>query len=1502
MRRAAVCCGLAALVAGSGAIGLRGDTPAARETDLAQLATAVAGTHCVAQPIDLTGVVLWVNGAHDELVLQAGTNVLPVKMDLAALPGLVPGRQVRLSGSGTAGLGCLNEALVDNDGLHSVTEKSGTVSLSRGRHALRVDWFNGPADAALTVEYAGPGMPRQPIPAGVLFRTNAPAETGGVNLPGLSFRGYQGQWEWLPTWRNAIPFNEGTVTNFNIAVRTRAENAGLEFSGYLSIERAGQYTFWTTSDDGSRLYLGDTPLRLEMLGDALLPTAEKIQPGQKLVPGRDCFWAEAEGTVTGVHVDSQRGWQMELAASAGRLFVESDLATLTPPMLFSRLRVTGLCRSVVEPGHGSVAGRLLVSEAGQIQELAPPPAATNATATTVAELRRLGASGHRTGCWLCLRGTVLATGASPGLFAFQDATGGTIVQMDTPAVALQPGQEIQITGSGVLDRNLFLVCDAPVVDNDGMHAVRERTGAVFLTAGKHPLHLSWFNRTQAAALKVFYQGPGVPRQEIPDPALVHPEFDSSGRLVWAPGLTYENYEGDWRHVPGLARLSPVNLGTAKNFTLHAAARAAKTGLEFNGFLDVPRNGQYFFTLSSHDGSQLFLDESAPHVEVLGSHPLPASLPVASRQILESHQSSPWSQTEGTVNFASERDGALFLEVGSGYGPISVEVVDATGASPLLLLGSRVKVLGFCQATQTPGGQSVAGAMVTPGIAQIEIQELSPAQWNRYPRQSIRQLAASNDAAADELIAHVRGWISEPAAAGPARLRDDFGTIDLQWAAPLAGYGTNAIEVLGRLNRSETNLVLTCAVGRVAPGQLADAPNRPPLLTSVRQVKQLSREQAQRGYPVKLRGVITLVRGNQTGFIIQDDTSAIDVWWTPYANTSLPRVGDYWEVEGETFAEFSPNIRTHNATRLGVGTLPEPIHPAWDQLLNGSLDTLYVELQGIVTAVESDAVMLLTRDGKIRVLLSPVTPELLKHTENALVRIRGCVVPVRDQNSQEVRVGQIRLSNVSLNLDEPAPADPFATSLKHASELLQFDARAGSLQRVKLAGQIMHAGDGEIFLRDGDTTVRVLPQRRTAVSAGDLTEVVGFPELGGPSPVLREAVLRPTGEAPLPAPVVLPGEALFSKGHDGWLISVPARLIGLTGNETERLLELQSGSREFLARLANRQGALPRLIPGSQLELTGVYAEQEGRPDQAFTSFELLLNSPAAVTVLELPPWWTLRRALIFAGGLAATILAALVWIQLLRRRVEERTAQLAVEIRRREQVQRQSDLERERTRIAKDMHDHLGTSVTRVSLLAELTKNDALDAGKTAAHAEKISETAIELGRTLDEIVWAVNPKNDSLDRFCDYVAVQAQELFQLTDVLCRVDLPPEMPRHPLSAELRHNLFLAAKEALNNVVRHAQAKEVWVRFQLQADRFQICIVDDGVGFDPEATSGRRNGLQNMQRRLEETGGRFALTSQPGRGTRVTLEFGLAQTSESTGAQTVGGRPAESSLASHSPGS
>ena len=435
-------------------------------------------------------------------------------------------------------------------------------------------------------------------------------------------------------------------------------------------------------------------------------------------------------------------------------------------------------------------------------------------------------------------------------------------------------------------------------------------------------------------------------------------------------------------------------------------------------------------------------------------------------------------------------------------------------------------------------------------------------------------------------------------------------------------------------------------------------------------------------------------------VLQDSTGSIYARWQPPTDSDVPRLGDYWELAGDTFAEFAPNIQATQATRLGTGTMPEPLRPAWDKLVNGSLDTEYVEVQGIVTAVNADVVTLLTREGKIGLQLMDMQIQSLRQYENALVRARGCVIPLRDVRTQQVEPGRIRLSNGSITVDEPAPRDPYSAPLKHAPDMLLFDWRAGAFQRVKIAGQILHRGDEEFFLADGKDGLRFIVSAPVDLQPGDMAEVVGFLDLGGSAPVLREAVARRTGKAALSEPRPLQPSALLGHRYEATRVAVQARLNEIAHDPSGDTLELQSGTRSFVARLRRRDGPMPALPQGSLLEVTGVYVGQGGdlASGREVTSFELLLNSSADVKTLALPPWWTVQRAVTLLGGMALAVIAALVWIALLRRKVEERSLQLTAEIRRHEQTERQRELQEERSRIAQDLHDDLGAALTQIPL------------------------------------------------------------------------------------------------------------------------------------------------------------------------------------------------------------
>ena len=210
-------------------------------------------------------------------------------------------------------------------------------------------------------------------------------------------------------------------------------------------------------------------------------------------------------------------------------------------------------------------------------------------------------------------------------------------------------------------------------------------------------------------------------------------------------------------------------------------------------------------------------------------------------------------------------------------------------------------------------------------------------------------------------------------------------------------------------------------------------------------------------------------------------------------------------------------------------------------------------------------------------------------------------------------------------------------------------------------------------------------------------------------------------------------------------------------------------------------------------------------------------------------------------------------------------------------LEEERSLERERARIAQDLHDELGASLTRISLLSDLVKADRESPVQVETHASKISLSAAQTVRALEEIVWALRPGSDTLQSLIEYIAHFATELFDGDQARSRLDLQHDLPAASLPPEMRHNIFLIVKEALTNALKHAGAKEVHVQAKASDRSLEISVRDDGIGFEPplKPHAGKRHGLGNMQRRAEAMGATLNLQSAPGNGTTVRLVVSLS---------------------------
>lgn len=662
----------------------------------------------------------------------------------------------------------------------------------------------------------------------------------------------------------------------------------------------------------------------------------------------------------------------------------------------------------------------------------------------------------------------------------------------------------------------------------------------------------------------------------------------------------------------------------------------------------------------------------------------------------------------------------------------------------------------------------------------------------------------------------------------------------------------------------------------------------PVLTNAEQVHGLTRKEAALGQQTRIRGVIICALPELQAAVVQDSTGGIYVdRWDPSLG-GVPQLGELVEVEGITDpGDFAPRVNAVHITRLGTGKLPSPVHPYWDQLINGSLDTRYVEVQGIITSVHTNGITLLTHGGKINVVLfgsnGAANAVAMEPYKDALVRLRGCLFAAWDSATHQVNVSEIRMFAPSVTVDEPAPVNMFAVKSKRAADLLLFDPQASALTRVKVFGQIVQENEGEYFAMDRTNGFRFIPKEPVSLAIGDLVEVVGFPSLTGPSPVLQEALARKIGVDPLPDARMLDAENLFQAANDATRVCVRAVLLNLSADR--RTLELQAGLRRFVARMdgdafqttSSAAGQLKGIdLPiGSRLELTGVYAGHGGNrtTETDVANFELLLNSPADIRVLARPPFWTLQRLLVFVGALLGVLGLALVWIRLLHHRVQQRTVQLQKEMHDREKAEHQHSLEQERSRIARDLHDDLGSSLTEITMLATAGPNLKLPADEAAERMETIAGKSRTLVNALDEIVWAVDPERDTLASVARYLASYVEEQLAGLKVVCRVQIPNSFPDQMVSGEVRHHIFLAVKEALNNAIRHGGATEIGFQVRVLENRLSISVTDNGSGFDTSGCSDG-HGLLNLCRRLEHLHGHCELASTPGTGTTVSLQLPL----------------------------
>ena len=986
---------------------------------------------------------------------------------------------------------------------------------------------------------------------------------------------------------------------------------------------------------------------------------------------------------------------------------------------------------------------------------------------------------------LQLSGVVCAVNFKANALVLQDGSSAEVLRFSELPPGVTAGDCVKLEAAQCTLRRTpagVAIASGAIVDNDGLHSMAERSGSVFLMTGLHVIQVDWFNYLGVLGLELAYEGPGMAKQRVPDSILFHRASTNADGGVLQPGLEYRAFEFAGHRVPEFTGLTPVRSGIARNVDPNVRTRDELVAVQFSGLIKINTDGLYRFHLKSDDGSRLSIEQLSPRVEMCGKTKPPPPRTFEDGWQWDNAQIGNWVELDGEVIAVNEQSDVLELEVRTSTALVRARLLPDGGPAPASLVGRQVRLVGVCRSAFTTDGRRVPGSLLA-------------INWTELPtKEPFRQNAPG--------------------------------------ATQLAG----------------------------------DSPALPSL-TTVEQVKRLTREQSLRGYPVKTRGVVTCVRTDFRSAVLQDATRGIYVNWLNVED--LPRVGQYWEVVGSSEpGDFAPCIRAQRASYLGEGRLPDPVHPTWDQLLNGSLDTQFVELQGVITSVDSDGVELLARGGKIRVALPDLQPDNVKRYENALVRLQGCLFASWDVRTHRVKNGEVSLYGAALMAQETFPVSPFAATLKSIPELKMFDLQASPFQRVRISGQVVHATAGEFHVAQGSDGVRC--QARTAdVHVGDLLEVAGFPNWNGPSPILQEAVARKTGSAPLPEARALTEEELVNEANESTRVRINGLLVTSRRDRDQFILEMQTGLRSFLARISAKESDAFKIPNGSRLELVGVYSLQRQRSAAQVVGFELLLNSPADIKVLAQPPWWTATRLLRALAVMAVALVVVALWVFTLRRRVSAQTWVI------RQQVEREATLQ-ERTRVAREIHDTLQQALAGLSMQLNAVAGKLRAAPGEALHILEVARSMVrhsqeETRRSVRDLRSFALEQGDLGDALSQ-MAAQASDGWPGRIL---VEVTGQRRRLPMRVE--SHLLRIGQEATNNAINHAAPETIRVTLNFAPEAVELSVTDDGRGFDIDhAAAGAAGhfGLLGMRERAEKIGASLQIRSIVGSGTTMELMLPL----------------------------
>ncbi len=889
------------------------------------------------------------------------------------------------------------------------------------------------------------------------------------------------------------------------------------------------------------------------------------------------------------------------------------------------------------------------------------------------------------------------------------------------------------------------------------------------------------------------------------------------------------------------------------------------------------------------------------------------------QILDGSASCEWAMVEGDVLAAYETKGRWLLRLRVGSTNLSAYLLQATPELARHWIDARVRVQGVVSVLYDARGNRTGVALLAQETNQVLVVQApasSPLDLPLTPLSRILSPTGGKSAGRVRFQGTLEGTLEGPQPGLVARVRDRSFAVRLECSFPPDAPEGVGVEVLGYPTFAHGEWFIreaivfpnTAALPSPPPPASGGSTPNPnlPTLDSARAVHRLSREEAARGYPVRLEAVVTYSDPLWWMLFVHDATEGVFV--VPRSTDVDVRPGHRVRVEGTSApGNFSPVIDGATLTVLGDGPLPEPVRPNHNELLSGQFDCAWVAVTGLVQSRAEDdgrsTLRIRTRGGTVFATLAPSVPvEDAERLVDARISAAGAVGVQLNRQRQLVDV-RLHIPGLSaIQILEPPPRDPFSLPTTPIGALLLYRPDEDLTRRTKVAGVVTCVlADGTVCLQDPSGGMVIRSQTLVPnLAPGHRIEALGFPTPGDFTATLLEPRFRNLGPGPEPEPFPATSAAILEGQHASTLVHLEARLLEDTRPQPGASLVLQAGSVVLEAMVPDTPETYPSAPwpAGTQLAVTGVVVLQLGPGNQP-KSFRLLPRRLSDFTILSRPSWWNLHRLVRILGLVAAAGSFVLAWSLVLARKNREL---------RRANVEALA-ANQAKSRFLATMSHEIRTPLNGVTGMLHLLLRDD-PTPKQRHRIELAQSSASTLLRVINDILdfsrieagkLEIHPAPTALRPTIAKASTPASLKVTEKGLAWNVVISPETPEWVVTDPDRLTQILG--NLLGNAAKFTETGSITLRVKpipCPADTVTVVTVrfevtDTGPGIAPEqvgrlfkpfsqvdSSSTRRHGgtglgLGICKELAELMGGRIGVQSQPGAGSTFWLELPLPTT-------------------------